>query len=99
LKYDIPTADSLIAGIVENVRHILTDDEHFDATKGLIKPIDLKAAMRLGLDIGNIIHNPNFMRLLQLLVVSKCAIYYHNNLNPFFDFNTHNIEQFTSNSM
>lgn len=49
LKYDIPTADSLIAatGIVENVKHILTDDEHFDATKGLIKPIDLKAAMRL----------------------------------------------------
>ena len=49
LKYDIPTADSLIAatGIVENVRHILTDDEHFDVTKSLIKPIDLKAAMRL----------------------------------------------------
>ena len=49
LKYDIPTADSLIAatGIVENIKHILTDDEHFDATKGLIKPIDLKAAMRL----------------------------------------------------
>jgi predicted nucleic acid-binding protein len=49
LKYDIPTADSLIAatGMVENVRHILTDDEHFEATKNLIKPIDLKAAMRL----------------------------------------------------
>ncbi len=49
LKYDIPTADSLIAatGIVENVKHILTDDEHFEATKSLIKPIDLKAAMRL----------------------------------------------------
>jgi predicted nucleic acid-binding protein len=49
LKYDIPTADSLIAatGIVENLKHILTGDEHFDATKGLIKPIDLKAAMRL----------------------------------------------------
>ncbi len=49
LKYDIPTADSLIAatGVVENVRHILTDDEHFEATKSLIKPIDLKAAMRL----------------------------------------------------
>jgi predicted nucleic acid-binding protein len=49
LKYDIPTADSLIAatGVVENVKHILTDDEHFEATKGLIKPVDLKAAMRL----------------------------------------------------
>ena len=49
LKYDIPTADSLIAatGIVENVKHILTDDEHFEATKSLIKPIDLKAAMKL----------------------------------------------------
>jgi predicted nucleic acid-binding protein len=49
LKYDIPTADSVIAatGVVENVKHILTDDEHFDATKGLIKPIGLKAAMRL----------------------------------------------------
>ena len=49
IKYDIPTADSLIAatGIVENVKHILTDDEHFEATKSLIKPIDLKAAMKL----------------------------------------------------
>ncbi|VVB96561.1 PIN domain protein [uncultured archaeon] len=49
LKYDIPTADSLIAatGVVENVRHVLTDDDHFDATKNLIKPIDLRAAMKL----------------------------------------------------
>ncbi len=49
LKYDIPTADSLIAatGIVENVKHILTDDEHFEATKSLIKPIDMKTAMKL----------------------------------------------------
>lgn len=49
LNYDIPTADSLIAatGVVKNVKHILTDDEHFEATKGLIKPIDLKAAMKL----------------------------------------------------
>lgn len=49
LKYDIPTADSLIAasGIVENVKHILTGDEHFEVTKSLIKPIDLKAALRL----------------------------------------------------
>jgi len=35
LKYDIPTADSLIAatGVVEILKHILTDDEHFEATK------------------------------------------------------------------
>ncbi|VVB55530.1 Uncharacterised protein [uncultured archaeon] len=44
LKYDIPTADSLIAatGVVENVKHVLTDDEHFEGKKSLIKPIDLK---------------------------------------------------------
>ncbi|MFZ3167420.1 MAG: hypothetical protein WA130_07375 [Candidatus Methanoperedens sp.] len=44
LKYDIPTADSLIAatGVVENVKRILTDDVHFEATKSLIKPIDLR---------------------------------------------------------
>ena len=49
LKYDIPTADSLIAatGIVENVKHILTDDDHFDSVKNLIKPIDLKTALKL----------------------------------------------------
>ena len=31
MKYDITTADSLIAatGLVENVKHILTDDENF----------------------------------------------------------------------
>jgi len=50
LKYDIPTADSLIAatGIVENVKHILTDDDHFNSVKNLIKPIDLKTALKLG---------------------------------------------------
>ena len=49
LKYDIPTADSLIAatGIVENVKHVLTDDDHFDSIKNLIKPIDLKTALKL----------------------------------------------------
>lgn len=49
LKYDIPTADSLIAatGIVENVKHILTDDEHFKPLKNIIKPIDLKTALEL----------------------------------------------------
>ncbi|MCX9073380.1 MAG: PIN domain-containing protein [Candidatus Methanoperedens sp.] len=49
LKYDIPTADSLIAatGMVENVKHILTDDEHFRPLKNIIKPIDLKTALKL----------------------------------------------------
>ncbi len=49
LKYDIPTADSLIAatGIVGNVKHILTDDEHFKPLKNIIEPIDLKTALKL----------------------------------------------------
>ncbi len=49
LKYDIPTADSLIAatGIVENVKHILTDDGHFDPLVNLIKPINLKTAVNM----------------------------------------------------
>ncbi len=49
LKYDIPTADSLIAatGIVANVKHILTDDEHFKHLKNIIKPIDLNTALKL----------------------------------------------------
>lgn len=49
LKYEIPTIDSLIAatGIVENVKHILTDDHHFNPLKNLIKPINLKTALKL----------------------------------------------------
>jgi predicted nucleic acid-binding protein len=49
VKYDIPTIDSLIAatGVVGNVKHFLTDDDHFDSVKNLIKPIDLKAALKL----------------------------------------------------
>ncbi len=49
IKYDIPTADSLIAatGIIENVKHILTDDEHFDPLVHLIKKTDLKGAIRM----------------------------------------------------
>jgi len=49
LRYDIPTIDSLIAatGIVENVRHILTDDDHFNPLVNLIKPIDMKQALKL----------------------------------------------------
>lgn len=49
LKYNTPTADSLIAatGIVENIKHVLTDDEHFDPLVNLIKPINLKTALKL----------------------------------------------------
>ncbi len=49
LKYNIPTADSLIAatGIVGNVKHILTDDEHFKPLKNIIRPIDLRTALKL----------------------------------------------------
>jgi len=51
LKYDIPTIDSIIAatGIVNNVKHILTDDNHFKPLKNTIKPIDLKNALKLAL--------------------------------------------------
>jgi predicted nucleic acid-binding protein len=49
LKYDIPTADSIIAatGVVENVKHILTEDEHFDPLINLIKSINLKTALKM----------------------------------------------------
>ncbi len=49
LRYDIPTIDSLIAatGIIENVKHILTDDKHFDPLVHLIKKTDLKGAIRM----------------------------------------------------
>lgn len=49
LKYDIPTVDSLIAatGIVNNVKHILTDDAHFKPLKNMIKTIDLRKALKL----------------------------------------------------
>ncbi|HJH30863.1 MAG TPA: PIN domain-containing protein [Methanosarcinaceae archaeon] len=49
LKYDISTIDSLIAatGIVENVKHILTDDHHFKPLKNQIKSINLKTALKL----------------------------------------------------
>lgn len=49
-KYDVPTADSLIAatGVVENTRHFLTvDRRHFGPIKNLIKIIDLKQALKL----------------------------------------------------
>jgi len=49
-KYDIPTADSMIAatGLVENTIYVLTGDErHFGPIKDLIKKIDLKTAIEL----------------------------------------------------
>ena len=48
LKYDIPTADSMIAatGIVENVKHVLTNDtRHFGRVKNLIKIKDIKKVL------------------------------------------------------
>ncbi|MCZ7391919.1 MAG: hypothetical protein ABOK23_00365 [Candidatus Methanoperedens sp.] len=50
LKYDIPTIDSLIAatGLVENIKHILTHHtRHFEVTKNLIKPVDLKTVLKM----------------------------------------------------
>ena len=52
MNYKLPLGDSLIAatGVIENVKHILTedvDDGHFDAVKNLIKPINLKTALKM----------------------------------------------------
>lgn len=50
LKYDIPTADSLIAatGIVGNTLNILTDDtRHFGHVKNLIKIKTLKQVLEM----------------------------------------------------
>lgn len=50
LKYDIPTVDSVIAatGIVENTRHVFTDDaRHFKTVKNLIKIINLETAIEM----------------------------------------------------
>ncbi|HWQ95911.1 MAG TPA: PIN domain-containing protein [Candidatus Methylomirabilis sp.] len=50
LKYDIPTADSMIAatGLVENTINILTSDQrHFGPIKNLIKKINLKEAEKM----------------------------------------------------
>ncbi len=47
--YRLPLGDSLIAatGIIEGTKHVLTDDEHFDPIVNLIKPIKLKAALKM----------------------------------------------------
>lgn len=49
LRYHMPTADSLIAatGIVAGAKHVLTEDEHFQAIKALIKPVGLKRVERM----------------------------------------------------
>lgn len=52
MNYKLPLGDALIAatGIVENIKHFLTediDDGHFDAVKNLIKPVNLKIALEL----------------------------------------------------
>jgi len=52
MEYGLPAGDSIIAatGIVENIKHILTDDAnnaHFDAVKHLIRSINLKTALKI----------------------------------------------------
>lgn len=46
----LPLGDALIAatGITENIKHVLTDDGHFDASQNFIKPINLKTALKMG---------------------------------------------------
>ncbi len=48
--YKTPLGDSLIAatGINENIKHVLTDDAHFDLVQNFIKPINLKTALKIG---------------------------------------------------
>jgi len=49
LRYRMPTADSLIAatGIMAGAGHVLTEDEHFQAVKALIKPISLSRVEKM----------------------------------------------------
>jgi len=49
LHYRMPTADSLIAatGIVAGATHVLTEDQHFQAIKTLIKPVGFKRVERM----------------------------------------------------
>ncbi|VVB86374.1 tRNA(fMet)-specific endonuclease VapC [uncultured archaeon] len=50
MTYKLPPGDALIAatGISENIKHVLTDDGHFDAVENFIKPINLKTALKMG---------------------------------------------------
>lgn len=47
--YKLPLGDSLIAatGLNENIKHVLTDDGHFDAIQNIIKPINLKTVLKM----------------------------------------------------
>jgi predicted nucleic acid-binding protein len=49
LRFGIPTADALIAatGIHHGASHLLTEDAHFSAVKGLIKPVGLRQLLAL----------------------------------------------------
>ncbi len=49
MMYRVPFGDSLIAatGITEGIKHVLTEDEHFDLIDNLIKPINLKTALKM----------------------------------------------------
>jgi predicted nucleic acid-binding protein len=49
MNQKLPLGDALIAatGITENIKHVLTEDGHFDA-QNFIKPINLKTALKLG---------------------------------------------------
>jgi len=49
LHYRMPTADSLIAatGIVAGATHVLTEDQHFQSIKALIKPVGFRQAERM----------------------------------------------------
>ncbi|MCX9012858.1 MAG: PIN domain-containing protein [Candidatus Methanoperedens sp.] len=49
MLYKVPLGDSLIAatGITEGIKHVLTDDGHFDSIVNLIKPINLKTALKM----------------------------------------------------
>ncbi len=50
MNQKLPLGDALIAatGITENIKHVLTDDGHFDASSNFIKPINLKTALKMG---------------------------------------------------
>ncbi len=50
MNQKLPLGDALIAatGITENIKHVLTDDEHFDLSVKFIKPINLNTALKMG---------------------------------------------------
>ncbi len=50
MNQKLPIGDALIAatGINENIKYVLTEDGHFDASSNFIKPINLKTALKIG---------------------------------------------------